>query len=170
MEAFRSISANLVIVCSDSNWEELKELSLPENVRVLCDVPVAAFDDDVRGAKAGIIPLKRDVGSSGQSVALALMRNAKCVIATDAAGLREYVEHRVSGFLVSNVHEEIPSLIESLEAEPGRAEAMGRAARERYEQHFSLTIAAEAFENVLAETHLESAALSQGWMTKVRSA
>jgi|SRR6516164_743343 len=98
------------------------------------------------------------------------MRNAKCVIATDAAGLREYVEHRVSGFLVSNVHEEIPSLIESLEAEPGRAEAMGRAARERYEQHFSLTIAAEAFENVLAETHLESAALSQGWMTKVRSA
>ena len=75
MEAFRSISANLVIVCSDSNWEELKELSLPENVRVLCDVPVAAFDDDVRGAKAGMIPLKRDVGSSGQSVALAL--NAK---------------------------------------------------------------------------------------------
>jgi glycosyltransferase involved in cell wall biosynthesis len=156
--AFRSIAAKLVIVCSESNWEELKELNLPENVRVLCDVPVAAFDDYVRSAKAGIIPLKRDMGSSGQSVALALMRNAKCVIATDAAGLREYVEHGVSGFLVSDVREEIPSLIEFLEAEPGRAEAMGRAARERYEQHFSLTIAAEAFESVLAGTHLESAA------------
>jgi glycosyltransferase involved in cell wall biosynthesis len=158
VEAFRSISAKLVIVCSDSNWEELKELSLPENVRVLCDLPVGAFDDYLRSAKAGIIPLKRDMGSSGQSVALALMRNAKCVLATDAAGLREYVEHGVSGFLVTDMRDEIPALVEFLEADPGRAEAMGRAARERYEQHFSLTVAAEAFENVLAETHLESAA------------
>ena len=158
VEAFRTISANLVIVCSDSNWDELKDVSLPENVRVLCDVPVAAFDNYVRGAKAGIIPLKRDMGSSGQSVALALMRNAKCVISTDAAGLREYVEHGVSGFLVGDVGREIAPLIEFLEANEGRAEAMGSAARERYEKHFSLTIAAEAFEHVLAEIHLETAA------------
>jgi glycosyltransferase involved in cell wall biosynthesis len=158
VEAFRSIRATLVIVCSESNLCELREMDVPGNVRVLCDLPAAAFEDYLRHAKAGIIPLKRDMGSAGQSVALALMRNAKCVIATEAAGLREYVEHGVSGFMVNDLNQELPALIESLEAEPGRAAAMGRAARLRYEQHFSLTIAAEAFENVLAETYLEAAA------------
>jgi glycosyltransferase involved in cell wall biosynthesis len=158
VEAFRSISAQLIIVCSGSNWEELKGISLPENVSVLSDVPVDTFDEYVRGAKAGIIPLKRDMGSSGQSVALALMRNARCVIATNAGGLHSYIEHGVSGFLMSNLAEELPALIHSLELEPDRAAEMGRAARERYEQSFSLAVAAEAFEQVLGSIHLESAA------------
>jgi hypothetical protein len=66
----------------------LKTITLPANVEALCDIPVAAFDDYVRGAKAGIVALKHDTGASGQSVALALMRNRKCIIATDVAGLR----------------------------------------------------------------------------------
>jgi glycosyltransferase involved in cell wall biosynthesis len=158
VEAFRSIPAKLLIVCSRSNREELAGVTLPANVRVLCDVPVAAFDECVRGAKAGIIPLKHDLGSSGQSVALALMRNSKCVIATDVRGLSEYIETGVSGFLMRNLAEELSPLIQWIEAEPGRADAMGRAGRQRYEQHFSLMIAAEAFENVLSATCLDPAA------------
>jgi len=158
VEAFRSIPARLVIVCSQSNWQELKGVSLPANVEALCDVPVATFDDYVRGAKAGIIALKHDTGASGQSVALALMRNGKCIIATDVAGLREYVEHGVSGYLMNSLAEELPSLIESIEADPSRAETMGQAARERYEQHFSGSIAASAFQDVLRSTALNAAA------------
>ena len=54
VEAFRSIPAKLVIVCSRTNLEELQETNLPPNVDVMCDVSIAAFDDYIRGAKAGI--------------------------------------------------------------------------------------------------------------------
>jgi glycosyltransferase involved in cell wall biosynthesis len=158
VEAFRSIPARLVIVCSRSNWKELKGVTLPANVQAVCDVPIATFDDYVRGAKAGIIALKRDTGASGQSVALALMRNAKCIIATDVEGLREYVAHGVSGYLMRHLAEELPSLVQLLETDRDRAETMGRAARERYEQHFSRDIAAAAFESVLRSTPLRSVA------------
>jgi glycosyltransferase involved in cell wall biosynthesis len=158
VEAFRSIPARLVIVCSQSNWTDLKRVSLPANVEALCDVPVAMFDDYARGARAGIIALKHDTGASGQSVALALMRNGKCVIATDVAGLREYIEHGVSGYLMRSLAEELPSFIQSLEADPSRAETMGQAARARYEQHFSQSVAACAFQDVLRCTALNAAA------------
>jgi glycosyltransferase involved in cell wall biosynthesis len=86
------------------------------------------------------------------------MRNAKCIIATDVEGLREYVEHGVSGYRMRHLADELPSLIQLLERDPERAEAMGRAARERYERHFSRDIAAAAFESVLRCTPLKSVA------------
>jgi glycosyltransferase involved in cell wall biosynthesis len=148
VEAFRSISAALVIICSRSNYAELEGAALPPNVTVLCDVPITVFDDHVRRAKAGIIPLKHDTGASGQSLALSLMRNAKCVIASDVGPLREYVEHGVSGYLLANLAEELPSVIRRIEEED-LAPLLGGAARERYERRFSRATAAEAFEGVL---------------------
>ena len=65
---------------------------------------------------------------------------------------------------------DLPVYIRQLEEEPGRAETMGWAARQRYEQRFSLSIATSAFENVLAsvcngagrsEDHITSPAASQ---------
>ena len=65
---------------------------------------------------------------------------------------------------------ELPVYIRQLEDEPGRAETMGRAGRQRYEQRFSLSIATSAFENVLASVcngagrsgdHIASSAASQ---------
>jgi glycosyltransferase involved in cell wall biosynthesis len=78
------------------------------------------------------------------------MRNAKCILATKAGGLHGYIEHRVSGYWMDAVAEDLPAYIQRLEEDPDRAETMGRAARQRYEQRFSLSIATSAFENVLA--------------------
>ncbi len=150
VEAFRSLTAKLVIVCSKENLEDLRGTSLPANVTVECDVPVTVFDRYVRGAKAGIVALRYDTGSAGQSVASALMRDGKCLLATPAAGLREYIEDGVSGYWIDDVARDLPGCIRRLEAQPGLTEAMGRAARERYERRFSLSIASAAFENVLA--------------------
>lgn len=150
VEAFRSIPAQLVIACSQVNWEELKDLELPANVTVLRDIPITEFDEHVRNAKAGILPLRHDTGSSGQSVALALMRDAKCILATKNGGLQEYIDDGVSGYWINDLAHDLPRLIRRLEEEPGRAEGMGKAARQHYEERFSLTIAASAFENVLA--------------------
>ena len=150
VEAFRTIPAKLVIVCSRTNLEELQETDLPPNVDVKCDISIASFDEYIRHAKAGIIPLRHDTGSAGQSVALAMMRNAKCLLATRAGGLHGYIDHGVSGFCMDDLAADLPVYIRQLEDEPGRAETMGRAGRQRYEQRFSLSIATSAFENVLA--------------------
>ena len=78
-----------------------------------------------------------------------MMRNAKCLLATRAGGLHGYIDHGVSGFCMDDLAADLPVYIRQLEDEPGRAETMGRAARQRYEQRFSLSIATSAFENVL---------------------
>lgn len=148
VEVFRSIRARLVIVCAQSNWEELRDLDIPDNVAVLQDVASDVFESLVRGAKAGIIPLKLDTGASGQSVALALMRNSKCVIATDVGALREYIDHGVCGFLLRTLAE-LPEAIQRIEEE-ALAEPMGRAARQKYDQQFSRQVVAHAFDELLA--------------------
>lgn len=158
VETFRFFASRLVIVCSESNLEELRKTRLPQNVDVLCDVSACEFDKLLRGAKAGIIPLKNDMGSSGQSVALALMRNSKCILASDVTALHEYIEHGVSGYFMTDLAGELPALIQLVESQPDRAEQMGRAARARYERHFSRMIAAEAFEHILGSIEVESAA------------
>jgi glycosyltransferase involved in cell wall biosynthesis len=139
-----------VIVCSKVNLEELGQAPMPNNITVLCDVPIARFDEYVQNAKTGIIALRHDTGSAGQSVALALMRNAKCILATRAGDLVEYIEDGVSGYWIDDVTRDLPAYVRQLDAEPGRAEKMGEAGRQRYAEHFSLTTAAAAFENVLA--------------------
>lgn len=64
-----------------------RKASLPDKVTIRCDVPVRDFDAYLRRAKAGIIALRHDTGSSGESVALALMRDGKCLLATKAGEL-----------------------------------------------------------------------------------
>jgi len=157
VEVFRSIPESLVIICSRSNMEELRCVHVPPNVLVLCDVPIAVFDEYVSRAKAGIVSLKRDTGASGQSLALSLMRNSKCVIASDVGSLREYVDHGVSGYLLKNLTEELPSVIREIE-ERGLAPSLGQAARQRYERMFSRAAAAAAFEQVLDSLSVMSAA------------
>jgi glycosyltransferase involved in cell wall biosynthesis len=146
-EVFRSIPAKLTIVCSQSNWEELRQIDLPGNVDVLRDVPADLFESLVRGCKTGIIPLKLDTGASGQSVALALMRNSKCVIASDVGALREYVDHGISGFLLRDLAQ-LSDTISRIEDE-ALAESMGRAARMKYEERYASRIVAGAFEELL---------------------
>jgi len=148
IEAFRSIPAPLVIICGESNLQEFDDIELPSNISVHCDVTTDVFEDFVRRAKIGLIPLKHDTGSSGQSVALSLMRNAKGIIASDVGVLRDYVEQGVSGYLLSNFAAELPAIIDHIE-QRGLAPELGRASRSRYEGKFSRAATIDAFEKVL---------------------
>ncbi len=148
IETFRKIPARLVIICSRLN-RDLDGVSLPPNVSVLYDVPRAVFEAYAQGARAGIISLKHDTGASGQSVVLILMRHAKCVIANDAGAVRDYIEAGVSGYLLKDFAIELPQVIADIEKDSGTAEALGRAARDRYEAYFSPAAVAQAFEDLL---------------------
>jgi glycosyltransferase involved in cell wall biosynthesis len=134
--AFRTIKAPLVIICSALN-KELNDLDLPANVTVLRDLPSKRFDAYVQQSKACIIPLKHDTGASGQSVMLRLMRNCKLIIANDFGSLRGYVIDGVSGYLVRDIARDLPAIVTSIESNPGTAARLGKAAYQRYCDHFS---------------------------------
>lgn len=148
---FRNVKAPLVIVCSKLN-SEIDDLSLPSNVRVLRDVSSGIFDEYIRHAKAGIVPLKRDTGSSGQTVVLRLMRYGKPIVVNDVAALRDYVEPGVSAFVVRDLGSELAGAIEEIEAHPDAALRVGQAAKVRYEGSFSRAVVAERFREILEET------------------
>ena len=151
INAFRKIPAPLLIVCSTLN-KELDGVSLPPNVTVLRDLSSESFEDYLRRAKAGIVPLKHDTGASGQTVLLRLMRNARMAIASDVGAVRDYIEHNVSGYLVQDMEGQLPGLIVSIESAPAAAASMGQAARSRYMRHFSKSSLAEAFGSILLQT------------------
>lgn len=72
---------NFVIVASSLN-----ELSVPEgldNVIVLRDLPKNQFESLLAASKMVIVPLKEDVGASGQMLAVSSLRNGKPTVYTD---------------------------------------------------------------------------------------
>jgi glycosyltransferase involved in cell wall biosynthesis len=131
ISTFSHLPQSLVIICSERN-KDVSEGSLPKNITVLRDVPGEKFDAYVRQAKACIVPLKHDSGASGISTLLRYMRNGKLCIVTNRSGARDYVEDRVSGYLVHDMSRELPELIAQIEADPQLAVALGKAGRERY--------------------------------------
>ncbi|HZC25145.1 MAG TPA: glycosyltransferase [Candidatus Binatia bacterium] len=151
VRVFRKVKAPLVIVCSKLNTE-MNDLSLPPNVRVVRDVSSGVFDGYISHAKAGIVPLKRDTGSSGQTVVLRLMRYGKPIVVNDVAALRDYVEPGVSALVVRDLGSELAEAIQEIEAHPDAASRVGLAAKVRYEGSFSRAVVAERFRKILEET------------------
>jgi glycosyltransferase involved in cell wall biosynthesis len=150
--AFRTIPAQLVIVCSALN-KEIDGIDLPPNVTVLRDVASETFDAYVRDAKACIIPLKHDTGASGQSVMLRLMRNRKTIISTDFGSVRGYVINGESGILLKDIERDLPGALTAIERDPAAAHALGEAAYERYCRYFSMSAGEKALGEIL-ETSL----------------
>jgi glycosyltransferase involved in cell wall biosynthesis len=149
IRAFRKIPARLLIICSALN-KELADLELPENVIVMRDVSSDSFEQYLRCARAGIVPLKHDMGASGQTVLLRLMRNAKLAIVSNVGAVRDFVEHNICGYLVDDMESELPGLIALIESAPAASAKMGQAARERYLAHFSKFHLVLALDKILA--------------------
>jgi glycosyltransferase involved in cell wall biosynthesis len=84
------------------------------------------------------LPLKEDVGSSGQMVALAAMQLGKVVIAPDIGAIRDYIADGITGcFYQLGNDEHLARVIACCYAAPARVDAMGFAARQRYKERFT---------------------------------
>jgi len=138
ISTFSGLRESLVIICSKLN-KDVDEESLPKNVTVLRDVPGEKFDAYVRQAKACILPLKHDTGASGISTLLRYKRNGKLCIVTNRSCAPDYVEDRVSGYVVRDMSRELPEVIAQIEANPELAVALGEAGRERYAARYCRT-------------------------------
>ncbi|MBV8830232.1 MAG: hypothetical protein JO108_13490 [Acidobacteriaceae bacterium] len=122
---------------------------LPENIFVLRDVPSATFEAYVKAAKAAIIPLKRDTGASGQSVLLRLMRDAKPIVVTNNATLRDYVSEHDGAYVIDDIRRDLPDVISKIERHPDEARRRGLRARQRYVEKFTRSAMENALSRIL---------------------
>jgi glycosyltransferase involved in cell wall biosynthesis len=74
---------------------------------------------------------------SGLTVLLESMACARPLVATETAGMSEYVESGTTGYLVERNSEAIAGAIGGLLADPERAREMGRIARETFLRKFT---------------------------------
>ena len=87
-----------VVVVSDRN--NVRGITFPENVQVLCDIPYSQYMELLCGSRLVVVPLKRRLKSTGQVVFLEAMGLGKPVIATLTVGTEDYIEDGVTGVLV----------------------------------------------------------------------
>ena len=109
------------------------------------------------GCRVGVVP---SVGSEAVSrAALEWMAMGRAVIASRVGGLPDLVEDGVTGLLVPPGDSgALAEALSSLLRDPARAEALGRAGRERWEREFGLDVFYEATQKVYDEAaaHLPS--------------
>jgi glycosyltransferase involved in cell wall biosynthesis len=91
----------------------------------------------ISGCRLGVVA---SLSSEAVSrAALEWMAAARPVVATSVGGIPDLVEDGVTGLLVPpNDPGALAAAVKTLLSDPARAEAMGKAARERWEENFSL--------------------------------
>ena len=87
--AKRMPTENFVFIASKLN-KELINQHLPQNVTVYYDVNVLDFEKYLAESKLIVIPLKENVGASGQMLCLQAMRNRKAIIYTNISSISYY--------------------------------------------------------------------------------
>ena len=120
------------------------------------------YRSDLARIHAGLDVVALPSHSEGLPLAvLEAMAAARPVVASRVGGLPEAVEHGVTGLLVAPGDRR--ALVEALEAmllDPGRRRALGRDARRRYEERFTLHRMAEAYAAVYRSA-LEASACAE---------
>ena len=97
LNAVRGLDIAVRLVCSPEN---LKGADVPENVKVIFDVPRAEYEWLLERCTFVVIPLLEARCSAGQRVLEAAMSCGKAVIATETAGTEDYIVHKETGLLV----------------------------------------------------------------------
>lgn len=123
-----------------------ERLGLAQDVTFLGWVPNADLPQYYRAAALSVIPsLEEGFGIPAAEA----MGCETAVVATDAGGLPEVVEHGVTGLIVPRGDSSaLAGAIGSLLADPARCRTMGRAGRERALQRFDWDRSAEQFEAI----------------------
>lgn len=127
-EAVRDIDHDVVVV---SDAESVRDVSLPQRVRLVLDAPYGHYRDLLQACDLLVLPLRPLVKSTGQVALLEAMALGKPVIATRVVGTVDYVQSGLNGILVppgnpSALREAIVGLLR----DPVARERLGRAALE----------------------------------------
>ena len=133
--ARRLSHTEFVLVCSAANH---LPGNLPSNVRVLRDTDHLVFSSLLAGSRCVIVPLKNDVGSSGQMVALGAMQFGKLTLYADFAAVSQYFIDGVTGVAYRpGDADDLCTKLVAFAEDPSVATRIGTAARESFRREFS---------------------------------
>ena len=133
-----------VLACATANR---LPATLPANLRIIRDCSSTEFHRIMGAARLVVLPLKKDVGSSGQMVALGAMQLAKCVIYTDIPVVGQYFSDGQTGVACPiGDRDRLVALIARWYPDAAGAERIGRAAQVVANRAFS----ADTFESAVA--------------------
>ena len=122
---------------------------VPVEVRPWSEATEAA---DIGRFDVGVMPLPDTPWARGKSgfKLIQYMAGGLPVVASPVGANRDIVEHGVNGFLAGTAEEWV-SALETLRADPGLRDRMGRAGRERVRQRYSLAVTAPRLAGWLRE-------------------
>ena len=132
-------AAEVLAECRD-RWR-----SLPERARArshLVSVPMDDLDVNARIVNAlqrwATVVVQKSLAEGFGLTVTEPMWKARPVVASAVGGIRDQVEHGVSGLLLDDPHDgaELAAALSSLLTDAGRCEEMGRAAHERVRDHY----------------------------------
>lgn len=112
---------------------------LPPNVRHLLDIDLRSFQNLLAGSRLVVIPLKENVGASGQMVALAGMQFSKAVVYPDFDTVSQYFVDGISGVQYrAGEADFLRDVIRGLFDDLDRIGRIGAAAHRRWEECFTM--------------------------------
>ncbi|MDZ7314056.1 MAG: glycosyltransferase family 4 protein [candidate division KSB1 bacterium] len=150
IEALDILKVSALIAASRTAVEAL---AIPPGVTLHFDVAEPIFANLMMQASVVVVPLQAAGFDAGQSVVLQAMCYGKPVVATNTAGLSEYIDHGKTGLLVppSDPHA-LAHAIKTLLDDFKLASSLGSEARKVYWERYSR----DAFVERLAATFGES--------------
>jgi glycosyltransferase involved in cell wall biosynthesis len=129
--ALEGLGLRGVIVAKEEN---LRGVRLPENVEVRLNIGPREVRELYAGARCVVVPVRqtRDPRGTENSGTVALLEAMACgrpVVVTDRPYLRDYVSPETTVTVEPGDPQSLRAAIESVCADPARAEALGTAAR-----------------------------------------
>lgn len=123
-----------MIVCSRLNSFSV---AIPANVEILRDIPAQEFHTLMAASRVAVIPLRDDVGSSGQMVAIAAMQFGKTIIYPDFDVISQYFEDKISGLRYrAGDTDSLFTTLSSVFLNQDRLKEIGAKARRKWEAQF----------------------------------
>ena len=126
----------LVIVATPANFANIANLSIPANVTVKTDIPLAQAMNILTHSRFMVLPLRGSAVPCGHVTIVSAMHLGKAVIATGSSGLEDYITPRLTG-LTCPAQDDTAwvNAIESLHDDPAMARQLGHAGQSFARKH-----------------------------------
>lgn len=138
LECAKKLPRYIFVLAMSALNEEVKTESLPVNIHLYKDISKQEFETLVSQATVVIVPLKKDVGSSGQMLCLSAMQNKKPIIYCNVSAINYYfTEETGIPYEINNSHSAINN-IEMLMSDKEKRERIGNKAFSYYKTHYTI--------------------------------
>ena len=138
MAAARKCPKPFVLATTDAF---LKGLIIPDNVTVYRNIFGDAAEELMKKSAAVIFPLERTSSPAGETTLVSAMFYGKPVITTKTITTQEYIQNGQNGFLVPvQDPDAIVDAIHTIFSDPGKADEIGRRARQSVLENHTMEI------------------------------